>query len=487
MSDADRHSGSDMDDMSDSSDRPSRKTAPTAASRLQEHQELSGLFDEDEVDDGGFDDVDASRDDEEPRNEQNGGVSDVEMDDAGPSKTERATGFGAEEEEEDDIFGGAADEEEDDRGGYDSRYESQLQEDEGPEYEEVEMQEMEITMPRYLPSHSVPKEINVTRIPNFLNVDYSAFDQDSYLENAANIQDEGEEAAELRQKLRAEVNNTIRWRYKRDEFGNPQIESNARIIRWSDGSYSLKLGSEVFDINRKPIGDTYLAVSHDQQEIVQFHAKVASTMTLVPTSTASLTHMRLSKAIARGNVKVSNIHDIATTEDPEKMKRDAEKAEESKIRARKKLDNKRRQRESRYGYGRDTGDLGGGPGAERGGVRAYDHDDGMGYGAGDQYERDDFVVSDDDEEEERAARLAKVKKQGADKYKEKRRQRKGSEEEEEEEEEEQEEEEEEEEEARFTDEEEERELAEEEDEDDDLEIPKRSKNLKRRRDGDSGE
>ncbi|KAK9385465.1 Leo1-like protein-domain-containing protein [Lipomyces mesembrius] len=367
-----------------------------------------------------------------------------------------------------------------------------MREEEEPEFEEVEMQEMEITMPRYLPSHSVPKEINVTRIPNFLNVDYSAFDPDSYLENAANIQAEGEEAAELRQQLRAEVNNTIRWRYTRDEFGNPQIQSNARILRWSDGSLSLKLGSEVFDINKKSIADTYIAASHDQQEIVQFHAKIASSMTLVPTSTASLTHMRLSKAIARGNVKVSNIHDIATTEDPEKMKREAEKAEESKIRARKKLDNKRRQRENRYPYGRDTGDLGAATPLERGGRRAYDDDDGMGYGTGDKYERDDFVVSDDDEEEERAARLTKLKKQGADKYKDKRRQPRDSEEEEEEEEEgeeEGEEEEDEEEEARFTDEEEEKELAEEEEEDadDDLEIPKRSKDLKRRRDGDSDE
>ncbi|KAK9369346.1 Leo1-like protein-domain-containing protein [Lipomyces kononenkoae] len=471
---------SDSDEELDSVDRPKREPVATTTSRLQRQQELSGLFDEDDEENAGIDaDSNASHHDEEiTRDEQpDRGMeaSDVEMDDDDAEPQ-------AAEEDDDEIFGGPVDEEEDDQGGYYDRYDSQMQQEEEPEFEEVEMQEMEITMPRYLPSHSMPKEIHVARIPNFLNVDYSAFDPDSYLENAANIQAEGEAAAELREQLRAEVNNTIRWRYTRDEYGNPKIQSNARIIRWSDGSLSLKLGSEVFDITKKSIADTYLAVSHDQQEIVQFHAKLASSMTLVPTSTASLTHMRLSKAIARGNVKVSNIHDIATTEDPEKMKREAEKAEESKIRARKKLDNKRRQRESRYG--RDTGDLSGAAGMERGRRRTYNEDDGMGYGAGDQYERDDFVVSDDDEEEERAARLTKLKKQGADKYKEKRRQAKDSEEEEEEQEEEDEEEEEEE--ARFTDEEEEKEL-DEEDEDDELEIPKRSKDLKRSRDGDSDE
>jgi len=46
--------------------------------------------------------------------------------------------------------------------------------------------------------------------------------------------------------LGIQVENTVRWRYARDEHGNMTYdelgnqlkESNARVVRWSDGRYS---------------------------------------------------------------------------------------------------------------------------------------------------------------------------------------------------------------------------------------------------------
>ena len=35
------------------------------------------------------------------------------------------------------------------------------------------------------------------------------------------------------------VENTVRWRYAQDEDGNEIRESNARIVRWSDGRSAL--------------------------------------------------------------------------------------------------------------------------------------------------------------------------------------------------------------------------------------------------------
>ncbi len=49
------------------------------------------------------------------------------------------------------------------------------------------------------------------------------------------------------------VENTIRWRYSQDEDGNGVRESNARVVRWTDGSMSLYLGGEIFDITRQPL------------------------------------------------------------------------------------------------------------------------------------------------------------------------------------------------------------------------------------------
>ena len=44
-----------------------------------------------------------------------------------------------------------------------------------------------------------------------------------------------------------------RWKIGFDEEGKTKRESNARIVRWSDGSMSLHLGSEIFDVYRQPL------------------------------------------------------------------------------------------------------------------------------------------------------------------------------------------------------------------------------------------
>ncbi|KAK9477582.1 Leo1-like protein-domain-containing protein [Lipomyces japonicus] len=423
--------------------------------------DLNGLFDEDEdeissVNSIAADNNDVEMNDADNLEDRNSFVEDEDED-------RRSVGM----DEEIDIFGAGSDADEEENTANQTSYLNDYddeQRQEKPEFEEVDMQEMEITMPRYLARHLAPKKLDLLRVPNFLNVEYPAYEPEKLLEQL----DAGEShTAEFRQKLRAELQNTLRWRYTIDDKNQFKIQSNSKIIRWSDGSLSLKLGKEIFNIKEKIIDDTYVAVSYEQHEIVQFQSKINSSFTLVPTSMSSATHLRLSSAITKGQVKTRNVHNIATTEDPEKMKREAEKVEESKIRARKKLDTKRRQKENRYAYNRDA--------SMTGPQKSDNEQDFTGIGGHDVYERDDFVVSDDeDEERERAARLKRVKKQGSNKYR-----IKSSNEEDEDEEDEEEDDDdllddsEEpdddlEEEARFTD-------------DGELQVPKRGKDLKRRR------
>lgn len=56
----------------------------------------------------------------------------------------------------------------------------------------------------------------------------------------------------------------VRWRFKRDEVtgsilcdssGKPMRESNARMVKWSDGSFQLVVGSTVFDAEMVPVHD----------------------------------------------------------------------------------------------------------------------------------------------------------------------------------------------------------------------------------------
>jgi RNA polymerase-associated protein LEO1 len=39
-----------------------------------------------------------------------------------------------------------------------------------------------------------------------------------------------------------------RWRWAVDDDGNQVRESNARFVRWSDGSLQLMVGEEVLDV-----------------------------------------------------------------------------------------------------------------------------------------------------------------------------------------------------------------------------------------------
>lgn len=87
-------------------------------------------------------------------------------------------------------------------------------------------------------------------MPNFLSVDTRPFDQETYEDE---IDEEETLDEEGRARLKLKVENTIRWREVPDDEGNILKESNARLVKWSDGSYSLHLGSEIFDVYKQPL------------------------------------------------------------------------------------------------------------------------------------------------------------------------------------------------------------------------------------------
>lgn len=76
------------------------------------------------------------------------------------------------------------------------------------------------------------------------------FDQETYEDE---IDEEETLDEEGRARLKLKVENTIRWRDDIDKDGNPIKLSNARFVKWSDGSLSLHLGSEIFDVYKQPL------------------------------------------------------------------------------------------------------------------------------------------------------------------------------------------------------------------------------------------
>merc|ERR1712226_1154602 len=94
------------------------------------------------------------------------------------------------------------------------------------------------------------KELYFVKLPNFLSVDCKPFDPETYedeIEDEENPDDEG------RERLKLKVENTIRWRQSFDSEGKAFKVSNTRMVRWSDGSMSLHLGNEVFNVQQLPL------------------------------------------------------------------------------------------------------------------------------------------------------------------------------------------------------------------------------------------
>ncbi|ROJ25300.1 RNA polymerase-associated protein LEO1 [Anabarilius grahami] len=117
-----------------------------------------------------------------------------------------------------------------------------------PEEEPAPETRIEVEIPKV--STDLGSELYFVKLPNFLSVEPRPFDPQYYEDE---FEDEEMLDEEGRTRLKLKVENTIRWRSRRDEEGIEVKESNARIVKWSDGSMSLHLGNEVFDVYKAPL------------------------------------------------------------------------------------------------------------------------------------------------------------------------------------------------------------------------------------------
>ena len=232
------------------------------------------------------------------------------------------------------------------------------------------------------------------KVPQFLTIDPVPFDPPRFEESVRNrLAQEASEEDKLGDRLVDE--NTIRWRYSRDANQRVFKESNAQIVKWSDGTYSLKLGEEYTDILVNDTDNTFLTVSHDKQELMQCinGGEINKTIMFIPTSTNSKIHQRLSKAVARRN-KIE--HDGPGTfliqVDPEVEKKELETKQLQIMRERRRRQIKENElldsgEATPDSFGRRSTPKASTSAPSR---RAYQ----------DEYEEDDFLVDDDEDENE---------------------------------------------------------------------------------------
>lgn len=89
--------------------------------------------------------------------------------------------------------------------------------------------------------------------------------------------------------------------------GDMVRESNARFVRWSDGSMSLHLGNEIFDAYRQPLLGDHNHLFVRQGTGLQGQSVFRTKLTFRPHSTESFTHKKMTMSLADRSSKTSGI------------------------------------------------------------------------------------------------------------------------------------------------------------------------------------
>jgi RNA polymerase-associated protein LEO1 len=255
-------------------------------------------------------------------------------------------------------------------------------------------------------------DMHMTKLPNLVGMALECFEPDQY--------DPDQEEEDFG----GAVHNLIRWRYKRNETGNlvrndkDELvrESNTRLVEWEDGSLTLHVGNEAFEVQTLSSntssksafaglnGYLYLSQTANEQEtnntvgtILESIGKISSRLTVKPSGLQSEAHKSLTVAVRQKTIKKARIAEFMTQEDPEKLKQERikTKSELEKAQARKRPTGgyTRRPRMSREYLEEDDADF------DTTNIRAMkrrafegDDDDQDDYG-------DDYAYDDDDDDE----------------------------------------------------------------------------------------
>ena len=249
--------------------------------------------------------------------------------------------------------------------------------------------------------------VHVTKLPNLMGIQTQPFDAETYLPSAED-EDFGPSAASL-----------VRWRYQnpQEKGDDAPIESNTRLVEWEDGSFTLHIGKEAFEMDFKDSSKdgfagfngylfqslhAHLEDTTEPKIVLECVAPVASRVTVHPTSLTSEAHKSLTVAVRQKTLKQARVATLATQEDPEQLKA-------ARIRA--SADVHKQQRKS-GGAGARAGSFGTArrrrPGMSRGYLEDEDDDDhydttnirGMKRRVREGEDLDDFIDDDDDEDEE---------------------------------------------------------------------------------------
>ena len=254
-----------------------------------------------------------------------------------------------EEKRVEDLFGSDSDEEEEE-GNDGTKLGGGENEERAADDEPEELYEFDLAKDQTVGS------LNATRdelfLSKFINsVDAEAFDAGTF--DPSYSQGVSEEQL------------TVRWRKattkeQKEKLSGAEaalgMESNARVVKWSDGSMTLQVGDEHIDLLTRDItvGTSLVCCKHGRTDkhklFLESQEVLSKRVTFRPFSIKSKAHSLLSKEAVKSKVKSNQSKKITVKENPRLMQLEREKEEEAKIKQQELLQRKQEKVMAKYGY-----------------------------------------------------------------------------------------------------------------------------------------
>ncbi len=224
-------------------------------------------------------------------------------------------------------------------------------------------------------------QLYLLQVPSFFAIEPQAFHQKTFqppIKPPTTDNDPGKPSSQNFSAYKT-ATTTLRWRHS--ALDPTQLQSNARVIRWSDGSLTLQLASNATDQYELPAkalappkirdplrptptsisgsrktsskipyesqldSHTYLTSPHEAASLLRVSNQITTALNALPTEdVADEALVQLQEKLAaavRGNKKAAadgGVEVIRITEDPELAKKKAEIAEREKLRAQRRRD-----------------------------------------------------------------------------------------------------------------------------------------------------
>ncbi|KAH8905466.1 hypothetical protein BR93DRAFT_929722 [Coniochaeta sp. PMI_546] len=306
-----------------------------------------------------------------------------------------------------------------DHGDRRNDYDDELRDDDEPAHREEQV----MTVPMY--RHRIPKstdnQLKSFKVPSFLKFYPEEYRSDTFTPTEWDTKN-------------AKTEHPVPVvRYRRDP-ATGKMQSNTNIYRWSDGSVTMAVGDEHYEIQTKSLAPPpnkpyseiqdahyYTAAAHLSSNCLLIVGHLTEQYTVRPNHAVQDDALeRLQRKMTEATKAKTDDIIIQTTEDPELAKRQAELAEKERNKAQRRRETAAAKMDgssSRYARGAlSIGDLEGGRrGAAAAGGRKrgaagpqsrkrnrnaeYDSDDDLPGGSGrhDEYVLDDFAVASDEE------------------------------------------------------------------------------------------